>query len=129
MSFKPNMMTILLRYEDVMSALQARVEKVGYLGEEQRMRGRLTTYPPRAGFSDLSQYSPSNGSVLAESIVLELLESGKAVVLDPRALGESLPDVVIFRLAKTALRGRSAWREVCSPAGDFILFHLDSVQP
>jgi hypothetical protein len=129
MSFKPNTTTMLFRLEDVLAVLATRVNKVGYLGEEQQMRVRLTTYPPREGFSDLSQYATYEVSYLPGYIAMELLESGKAVVVDPRASGESLPEVVIFNLARPGQRGRATWREVCSMAGDLVLFHLDRVEP
>jgi len=112
-----------LRLEDVLDVLKARVAKFGYLGPEQRIRNRLTSYPPRPGFSDLSQYSAPEDFFILQSIVLELLESGKTVVVvDPRVPAESLSEVTIFRWARTA----AAWREVCSPAGDSLLVQMES---
>lgn len=129
LSFKTGTATVQFRLEDVLSVLQERVAEVGYGSPEQRLRTRLTTYPPRPGFSELTQYSDAVDWWLPRFITMELLGTGRAAVVDPRAPGESLSEVHIFSLANSSRAGSAAWREYCSSAGDTILVHVDNLPP
>ena len=127
LSFDTGSATVLFRLADVLSVLKTRVDEVGYSGPEQKLRNRLTSYPPRPGFSDLAQYVDIDDWRLPRLITTQLLESGLAVVVDPEVPDGTLPEIVVYNLTNSTQEGSAKWREDCSSDGDTIFVDLDDL--